>query len=416
MSIRKINQKINYSLLSVFLLLSILLFGCSDNGVSKLDEKKAITVDNLNNLKEKYKNNGDKEYADLVSKGFDGTIFSRLFSVESKINSLDISKDNNIFAHAVENPAHIVISSVEGGENKCMIFPSGKIEDSIPSENQDNNKLVATSISFSKNGKLLAGRMASGEVKFWNTSTCEPYQQNSLDLKNVFTKEEYSQFVAYKVIFIQNDKLLLIDQKGGNVHIRIVDFTTGKIIKEKVYELPISDGDKFIVNNRGDLLAMQVYGNNTTYIVNIDTLNTLYTVNGSYPSFSSDNQFLVIKKPSSSSLLIGKIGLLDAYSGKEIKTISDGKSYFREMSLNPNGKVLAINASDTKNYRIDFWDTEKNELITSVQNKSYELTNSVDFSSNGERLIVRGNYVNNKALLAIYSVTPLSVINQDDAD
>jgi WD40 repeat protein len=161
---------------------------------------------------------------------------------------------------------------------------------------------------------------------------------------------------------------------------------------------------------------MQIYGNNTIHVVELNKLDTLYTVTGSYPSFSADNQFLAIKKPSSSSLLVGKIGLLNAYSGKEIKTISDGKSYFKEMSLNPNGKVLAINAMDKRSYRIDFWDTEKNELITSIKNENYERTNSVDFSSNGERMIVRGNYPTNKALLGIYSATPLPIINQEDVD
>ncbi|WP_373538975.1 WD40 repeat domain-containing protein [Chamaesiphon sp.] len=350
-----------------------------------------------------------------MSSGFDGTIYSRLFTVESKINSLDIAKDNNVFAYAVENPAHIIIGSLDSLENKCVIFPSRKIEDTVTSETQDNNKLVATSISFSKNGKFLAARMLGGEVKIWDASTCEAHQQINLDLKNVFTKESYDEFVAYKVIFIQNDKLLLVDQKAGHTHIRIFDFTTGKIIKEKVYELLISDGDKFIVNNRGDLLAI-FFDRKGTYVVELDTFNTLYTVVGSYPSFSPDNRFLAINKPSSSSLLVGKIALLDTYSGKEIKTISDGKSNFRDISFNPNGKVLAINARDKKSYRIDFWDTEKNELITSIKNENYELTNSVDFSSNGERMIVRGNYLNNKALLGIYSATPLPKINQEDVD
>jgi WD40 repeat protein len=405
-------QKMNYFLLSIIFLSSAILFGCSDNQTSKLDEKKAITVDNLNNLKEIHKNKGDKEYADIVSKGFDGTIYSRLLSVESKINSLDIAKDNKTFAYAAENPGRIIISNLDSGQDKCMIFASENIEDMLPSNTEKNNNLSLTSISFNQDSKLLAGRVVSGEVKIWDTSTCKPYQQNNLALKNVFTKEENNEFVAYKVMFIRGNRLLLVDQKGGKIHLRIIDFATGKLINEKSYELPVSDADQFIVNNRGDLLAMKVYGNNTTHIVNLNTLNTLYIVPGSYPSFSSDNQYLAIKKSS----LVGKIGLLDAYSGKEIKTISDGKSYFKEMSLNPNGKVLAINASDTKSYRIDFWDTEKNELITSIQNKSYELTNSMDFSSNGERMIVRGNYLNNKALLGIYSVTPLPIINKDDVD
>jgi WD40 repeat protein len=410
------NKKINY-FLPLIIFSTVFLFGCNANiEVPRLDEKKAITVNNLNNLKEIFRNNNQKEYENLVARGLDGTIYSRLFSVESKINSLDIAKDNKIFAYAVENPAHIVIGSLDSGENKCVIFPSGKVEDTIPNENQDTTRLAATSISFSKNSKLLAGRMVSGELKIWDTATCEPYQQNNLALKNVFAKEGDNEFVAYKVIFIQDDKLLLVDQKGGNTHLRSVDFTTGKIIKEKTYELPISNADKLVVNNRGDLLAMQVYGNSPLHVIELNTLNILYTVTGSYPSFSPDNKFLAINKPSSSSLLVGKIGLIDAYSGKEIKTISDGKSYFRETSLNSNGTVLAINASDKKSYRMDFWDTEKNELITSVKNTSYEYTNSVDFSSNGERLIVRGNYVKNKALLAIYSATPLPKINQEDVD
>ncbi|KPA15061.1 repeat-containing protein [Candidatus Magnetomorum sp. HK-1] len=225
---------------------------------------------------------------------------------------------------------------------------------------------TVTSVTFSKDGHLLAAGTANQDVRVWVIS----------DNKQKFLLKGHTEWLR-SIDFNRNNKLLA--SSSSDQTIRLWDAKTGqciKIIREHTNRVrslcfhPIED----IIASGSDDETVRIWDTNTGKCLHIlrGHVTRIWSV-----SFSPDGSILA------SGGNDGTIRLWDVYSGKQIHTIEASNEPIFSISFSPKGDIIASGGRDKY---LKLWDIKTSKCKKKISGHE-GFIKSVSFNKNGTKLI-----------------------------
>lgn len=213
------------------------------------------------------------------------------------------------------------------------------------------------SVSWLKNGTMIATGASDATVRLWNASTGEELKLFS----------GHTDMVLSVCSSPESEKIVSGDREGK---IGVWNITSGENMifighHDSVNALSYSPNGKYIVSCSGAYRsagASLMSLNNTIKIWNAESFEEIMTIYGHSNGVTS-----VSYSPDSNRIASGSrddtVKIWDAYTGEELKTLTDHTGDVNSVSWSPNGEMLA-SSSDDQTVRI--WSAETDECICTI--------------------------------------------------
>ncbi|MEG4112470.1 nSTAND1 domain-containing NTPase [Microcoleus sp. Pol12B3] len=291
---------------------------------------------------------------------------------------------NQVELSLLKTVSNVLVPNTLGGHTKSVnsvsfsrngkLLATGSDDNTVKLWDTTTGKEITTlightdsvnTVSFSPKGKLLATASTDNTVKLWDITTGNVIKTLSGHTSSV-----------WGVSFSPNGKLLATGSRDKTV--KLWDTNTGKQIKtlsghtSSVWGVSFSPNGKLLATGSDDN-TVKLWDTNTgkqikTLIGHTDSVNAV--------SFSPDGKWLATGSRDKT------VKLWDTTTGKQIKTLSLHTNWFKGVSFSSDGKWLATGSED---YTVKLWDTTTGKEIKTLIGHT-DSVQTVSFSSDGKLL------------------------------